>query len=212
MKNTTLFSAIIAFLFSFSSLIAESSSIHEHGYWCGDVSKAHVTDHYLANGLVQFFKKEGAASVVDLGCGMGEYVRTLLDNQISCVGYDGNPDTFQLTGGIGHVIDLSEPIDLGKKFDWVLSLEVGEHLPKKFETIFIENLHRHNIHGIVLSWALKGQGGYGHFNEQSNDYIKNIMATYGYLNDVGAENQLRECSFLPWFKNTIMVFRKVVKT
>ena len=97
-----------------------------------------------------------------------------------------------------HVIDLSEPIDLGKKFDWVLSLEVGEHLPKKFERIFIENLDRHNLRGIVLSWDLKGQGGYGHFNEQSNEYIKSVMATYGYANDIAAESRLREkCSFLP---------------
>lgn len=208
MKNKTIFSILLTFLFSSSALIAGNSFIHEHGYWYGDVSKSHITDHYLANGLVQFFKEEGAESVVDLGCGMGEYVKALLSNQIHCEGYDGNPDTFLLSGGIAHVADLSAPVDLGKKFDWVLSLEVGEHLPKKFETQFIENLDRHNSHGIVLSWALKGQGGYGHFNEQPNEHIKNLMASYGYLNDIEAENKLRECSYLPWFKNTIMVFRR----
>ncbi len=90
----------------------------------------------------------------------------------------------------------------------MLSLEVGEHIPKEYERVFIENLHRHNINGIVLSWALKGQGGFGHFNEQNNDYIKELMAEYGYFNDVEAENSLRKKATLWWFKNTIMVFRK----
>ena len=46
-----------------------------------------------------------------------------------------------------------------------MSLEVGEHLPKEFEDIFINNLDNNNNYGIVLSWAIKGQGGYGHYNE-----------------------------------------------
>jgi cyclopropane fatty-acyl-phospholipid synthase-like methyltransferase len=97
---------------------------------------------------------------------------------------------------------------LRKQFDWVLSLEVGEHLPKEFERIFIENLHRHNVKGIVLSWALKGQGGEGHFNEQNNGYIKELMAQYGYVNDIAAENALRNEAMLWWFRNTVMVFRR----
>ena len=90
-----------------------------------------------------------------------------------------------------------------------MSLEVGEHLPKKFEDIFINNLHQNNKNGIVLSWAVKGQGGYGHFNEQNNDYIKSKICKLGYINDIESENQLRKHSSLWWFKNTIMVFRKI---
>jgi len=32
----------------------------------------------------------------------------------------------------------------------------------------------------------------------------------GYTNDLEAENRLREASSLWWFKNTLMVFRKIV--
>ena len=39
-----------------------------------------------------------------------------------------------------------------------MSLEVGEHLPQEFENIFIHNLHNNNKSGILLSWAIKGQG------------------------------------------------------
>ena len=92
-----------------------------------------------------------------------------------------------------------------------MSLEVEEHLPKEFEDIFINNLDNNNNYGIVLSWAIKGQGGYGHYNEQNNDYIKEKIMKLGYINDIKAENILRKKSTLWWFKNTIMVFRKNAK-
>lgn len=186
-----------------------NSQIHEHGYWIGtDIMCEHQFDRQLANALSDFFKQEKAKTVVDFGCGPGEYVKVLRKNNFDCIGYDGNPDTFTISGGVAHVIDLSQVFDLKKHFDWVLSLEVAEHLPKEYEKAFLENIHKHNTKGIVLSWAVKGQGGFGHFNEQDNDYVKKIMAEYGYENDVEAENYLRKLSFLPWFKNTIMVFRK----
>ena len=187
-------------------------TVNERGYWQGCVQpKDHSFDPPLAAALTDFFRKEKARSVVDFGCGTGDYVKTLLSSKIPCKGYDGNPNTPQLSNGVAEVLDLSQPADLKRSFDWVLSLEVGEHIPKEFETTFIENLHRHNTKGIVLSWAVKGQGGFGHFNEQNNDYIKATMAKYGYVNDVEAETKLRENSSLWWFKNTVMVFRKQKK-
>jgi len=188
----------------------QALQIHKHGYWQGaNVSTLHYFDPSLADALVHFFTEEKAQSIVDFGCGMGDYVRVLLANHFDCQGYDGNPDTKVLSQGFCDVLDLSEPVNLSKHYDWVVSLEVGEHLPPEHETVFMDNLHRHNIHGIVLSWAVIGQGGYGHFNEQNNDYIKQKMAQYGYINDLEAESILRNAASLEWFKNTIMVFRKI---
>lgn len=184
--------------------------IHKHGYWIGeDILCEHFTDFQLAIALIYFFKREQAVSIVDFGCGTADYVKMFLSHQIYCEGYDGNPDTDKLSGGVAQTIDLSRPIHLKKQFDWVLSLEVGEHLPKEYEKVFIENLIRHNIQGIILSWAIPGQGGFGHFNEQNNDHVKKSIMQYGYSNDIEAEIMLRNHSRLPWLKNTIMVFRKV---
>ena len=115
--------------------------------------------------------------------------------------------TEDASGGSCFVLDLSNPVDLHRRYDWVMSLEVGEHLPKQYETIFMENLVRHVKDGLILSWAVKGQGGTGHFNEQNNDYIKQIFANMGWYNDLEAENSLRESAAVHWFKNTVMVFR-----
>lgn len=180
---------------------------HERGYWIGDVSSDHFFDVGLAPALVDFFKKESCSSIVDFGCGMGEYVKYLKASGLYCEGYDGNPNTPELSEGFAQVADLSVPLELKRKFNWVLSLEVGEHIPKKYERIFIENLIKHCQSGIVLSWALKGQGGQGHFNERSNRYIKKVMKKHGLINDVEAETFLRENARANWLQNTIMVFR-----
>lgn len=185
--------------------------IHEHGFWEGtdaDVIGGHYYDAGFANTVMEFFKNERVQSVVDFGCGDGKYVKAFQENGINAVGFDGNPDTPKYTNNLCSVLDLSVAHQFAEPFDWVLSLEVGEHLPKQFEDVYIHNLHNNNKNGIVLSWALEGQGGYGHFNERNNDYIKSKFHNLGYTNDIDAENKLRLNSSLRWFKNTIMVFRK----
>jgi cyclopropane fatty-acyl-phospholipid synthase-like methyltransferase len=185
-------------------------SIHRNGYWIEkNVSSRHYHDSKLGDSLIQFFKRENVTSLVDFGCGMGDYVKVFQEHGINAIGFDGNPNTPELTNNLCKVLDLSVPIQFNEPFDWVMSLEVGEHLPAEFENIFINNLHNNNKYGIVLTWAVKGQGGHGHFNEQNNDYIKSKVCELGYTNDIEAEEMLRASSTLFWFKNTIMVFRKL---
>ena len=180
-------------------------SIHANGYWQGvEASSQHCYDSVLASSLNTFFKTENVTSLVDFGCGMGSYVKFFQQNNINAVGFDGNPNTPELTDNLCKVLDLSVPQKFDEPFDWVMSLEVGEHLPAQFEDIFIMNLHNNNKSGLVLSWAIKGQGGHGHFNEQNNDYIKSKICKLGYINDIESENKLRAGSSAGWFKNTIM--------
>ena len=199
----------VGFLMIFQKGYCERE-INGRGYWIGEVSEWHVTDHNLARAMNAFLRNENASSVVDFGCGEGDYVRCFLEHGFDCVGYDGNPDTPTLTKGVGQVLDLSEPFDLERTFDWVVCLEVGEHIPHQYEKTFIENLMRHTKKGIILSWALKNQPGAGHFNCQNNDYIKAIFARCGYTNDLEIEKTLRESASISWFKNTLMVFRSAI--
>lgn len=181
----------------------------EKGMWNGkDAALKHIFDPGLARGLAKMLRSEEDTSIVDFGCGMGYYIRHLHREGFDVSGYDGNPNTLELTDGFCKVIDLSEPFDLGRRYDWVMSIEVGEHIPKKFERIFIKNLIRHCKKGIVLSWAIKGQRGDGHVNCQNNDYIKEVMASYGFRNDLDTELFLRaQLSKFRFLKKTIMVFR-----
>ena len=180
--------------------------INEHGYWSGNTSGEHHFDKSLSESLIYFLNKENIKFVIDFGCGEGKYVEGFNRNNIKCIGYDGNPDTENKDNC--YIKDLSVDFILENKPEWIISLEVGEHIPKIYEKNFINNLNNNNTKGIIISWAVKGQGGTGHVNEQNNEYIKNIFVELGYRNEKSIEEYFRYNSVLPWFKNTIMVFRK----
>lgn len=191
--------------FSFTYAVTVTNT----GAWDGqDADSEHVYDKQLSEAIIEFLGKEKCRSAVDFGCGMGEYVKAFNAAGIVTEGFDGNPYTVELTEGFGSVQDLSILFDTGVRYDWVISLEVGEHIPYKYETNFIENVVRHAKNGVILSWAVKGQAGYGHVNCRNNPYIKSKMESYGFVNDEKAENKLRKKAFYPWFHNTVMVFRK----
>ncbi len=54
-----------------------------------------------------------------------------------------------------------------------MSIEVGEHLPIQYESIFMENLVRHAKIGIIMTWCepIEDGIGLGHFNERPLHYI-----------------------------------------
>ena len=120
-------------------------SINKNGFWEGKEAKSHhIYDKKLSSALLDFFTSEKVKTLCDFGCGMGSYVKHFIENNLHVCGFDGNPNTPELTNNICKVLDLSKPKKFDTPFSWVMSLEVGEHLPKKFEDIFINNLHNNN--------------------------------------------------------------------
>ncbi|XP_069195069.1 uncharacterized protein [Procambarus clarkii] len=123
-------------------------------------------------------------------------------------GWDGAANIDEFTNGRIASADLSSPATLGGPFDWVMSLEVGEHIPESGEKNFLDNLVKHACVGVVLSWAVPGQGGHSHVNCRSNDYVRKEMAAQGLESDKLAEVKLRKnVDQLTYFMNTLMVFR-----
>jgi hypothetical protein len=176
------------------------------GIWIG-ADRHGVYDESLADGLAHFCLAKQFATIVDLGCGHGKYVEHLSRAGLNCVGYDGNPFTPQITNGKCRVLNLARPISIGL-FDCVISLEVGEHIPKDYQEIYICNLLKTTRKYLICSWALPGQGGLGHFNERPQQEVISDFEAAGRLHyDGGTSDMLRELSSLPWFKNTIICFR-----
>lgn len=77
--------------------------------------------------------------------------------------YDGNSETPNITA-FGKYMDLTVPQYLGRQFDWVQSFEVGEHIPADKSEIYVDLLTKHAKKGIIISWAIPSQGGFGHIN------------------------------------------------
>ena len=181
---------------------------NERGIWQDNNLVEHKYDAPLNSMLIEILKEKKAKSIVDFGCGPGEYAKSIINERFECDCCDGNPHTNELSSGLCFVQDLSIDFDLNKKYDCVLCLEVGEHIPEEYESVFINNILKHSNGLIILSWATIGQGGHGHVNEHPNDYIQELFKLHGYSRNVEIESRLRSVAQWWWFKNTIMVFEK----
>jgi len=56
--------------------------------------------------------------------------------------FDGSPFSEEVTGGRVRHLDLSVAQYGLALYDWVISLEVAEHVPVEFESIYLDNIFR----------------------------------------------------------------------
>ena len=185
--------------------------IKASGYWNIAVNKmhsVHFNDKPLSDALISFIKENKFSKVYDFGCGNGFYVSQYTLNGIDAQGFDGNPNTSKIANC--KVQDLTTPDFQCDPVDYLQCFEVAEHVPKKFEKDLINTIDRHINKGgvLVLSWAIVGQSGLGHVNCQNNDYVIILFNGLGYTYLEDLTTQFRKSSKLPWFKNTLMVFKK----
>lgn len=161
-------------------------------------------DQSFANAIL---KVVFGGSVLELGAGLGCYTYYLNQSGTftSVSGYEGASNVNELTDGFVKQADLAEESNLGQ-FDWVICLEVAEHIPAEFEATFVANIIRPSPKGIVLSWALPDQPGSGHVNGKTNEYVISLMGSKGFHYDEEKTSFLRNQAELSWFKDTTMVF------
>ena len=83
-------------------------------------------------------------SVIDIGCGLGTWLKVFEENGVDDIlGIDGvwvNKDKLYVSKDKFISADLKKPINIKKRFDLAISLEVGEHLPKESADILVESL------------------------------------------------------------------------
>lgn len=162
-------------------------------------------DYCLAQALSDFLY---SCSVLELGAGVGFYSKffLFLSKVTAASPYEGNIDISQITDGFVRHADLSVKLDLSIH-DWVLCLEVAEHIPSNFENMLVENILFHARKGIIISWATPGQGGQGHVNERSLEYVIDLFEKKGLSYDRSASISLRAKAYFGYFKSNILVFR-----
>ena len=173
--------------------------ISDTGFW-NTQDPQHWFDKRLCHFISSLIKRKSIKTLVDFGCGDCSYIKSIINGGVSCEGYDGNPFTSEVSSGFGRILDLSTKVELGKKFDCVLSLETGEHIPKEFEQIFFNNIVNHSNNLIIISWAIPGQGGNGHFNERENRYVISEIEKRNFKLNKKESLLLRNQSSIYWFK------------
>jgi SAM-dependent methyltransferase len=130
-----------------------------------------------------FLRYFQVASVIDIGCGIGTWLRAFVENNVSEVtGIDG-PHIDKATLMVDKVAfitqDLSAPLTVQHRYDVAVSLEVAEHLPDHRANSFIKDL-TDAAPVVLFSAAVPGQPGIEHINPQWQDYWRAIFADYGY--------------------------------
>ena len=153
---------------------------------------------------ILFAHSSSDPAVIDFGCGNGFYVQHLNSMGIPTIGFDGRP---QLAPNCHH-LDLAVEFDLGYKADWVISLEVGEHIPAEHQSTFLDNICNPCLYGLVLSWAKPNQPGRGHVNCQPQDKIIEEVVGRGFRYDVQMTRALRNTE-LPWLKYNLLAFIRI---
>ncbi len=85
-----------------------------------------------------------AESVVDVGCGLGTWLSVFREHGIEeLLGIDGphiDPSLLEIPPERFVTHDLEHPLDLERRFDLVVSLEVAEHLPAGCAETFVSSL------------------------------------------------------------------------
>jgi hypothetical protein len=187
-----------------------SDKTYNNGGWGGEtqyLSHKFRQDQGLANGLYTFFMQRKTDCILDLGCGNGFYIQYLASKGISNVtGIDTYESSQRNPTFIQHG-DLSKPIHYPA--DWVVTFEVGEHIPKQHESVFIENITRNARKGIIMSWAEVGHGGDGHVNEMDVGQVVKKITRHGFKLDTTTTNVLRMQSRICYFKRNLVVFTRV---
>ncbi len=140
---------------------------------------------YAADGIIVAALLEllsPGRSVSDFGAGVGEYGHALIsvDPTVRWFGYDGAGNVEAWTNGFVRWFDLTIPLSLPRT-DWVMCLEVAEHIPSSAEHMVLRNLHAHNCRGIIISWAALNQIGFDHINNHRNEYVIRQVTQLGYV-------------------------------
>jgi SAM-dependent methyltransferase len=122
-------------------------------------------------------------SILDVGCGTGAWLRVAIDNGIDDVfGVDGGSGDLVIPETQFRRVDLERPLDVGRRFDLAICMEVAEHLSAGRAQSLVDDLCRAS--DIVLfSAAIPGQGdptSGEHVNEQWQPYWADRFAAAGH--------------------------------
>lgn len=166
-----------------------------------------------AAATLQFLFPDGMPkSVLDVGCGTGTWLRAILDRgQTEVFGIDGvdiPQEKLLIDPKYFRHCDLTSPVDLGRKFDVVLCLEVAEHLDLQFAPVLIQTLTRH-ADKIVFSAACPDQPGQHHVNCQWPEYWQQLFNDEGFVCEDSLRWRMWSVKAIePWYRQNLFIARR----
>lgn len=146
-------------------------------------------------------------SMMDVGCGQGHAVEYFKNHGIDAFGIDGLEDNIrklEQKGLRGNTVDLTKTAYF-KLVDLIWCCEVVEHIDEKYLDNLLTTLSSGKY--IVMTHAVKGQGGFHHVNCQDWTYWKEKIEGKGYELLVKDSKYSRNFAH-NYYKRTGLIFKK----
>jgi SAM-dependent methyltransferase len=152
------------------------------------------------------------ASVLDVGCGTGFFLAALEQAGVTDLqGIDGpwiEPESLCIDASLVSTCDLELPLDLGRRYDLVASMEVAEHLAPNRAKGFVADLVRH-ADLILFSAAVPFQGGTGHRNEKWPSYWADKFNDHGFVPvDLFRPRLWEDTEVLWWLRQNLLFYAR----
>lgn len=149
------------------------------------------------------------ASALDVGCNCGPWLRVLIDSGVhDALGIDTlhySEDWFMpRTNFQQH--DLRRPLDLGRRFDLIVCVEVPEHVEPEYADQLVSSICKHGD-TVLWSAALPGQGGQDHVNEQWTEYWCEKFTAHGFqFTDPIRRRIWSNPNVYTWYRQNMVMF------
>jgi SAM-dependent methyltransferase len=149
-------------------------------------------------------------SVVDVGCGMGGWLRAFGENGARELnGIDGDHvDRSKLLFDPSRFspVDLSQPFRIDGRYDLAICLEVAEHIPHEYSQSLADALCA-AAPVILFSAALPGQRGTGHINERWPEYWRERFQARGFrICDVIRPRVRNDQRVVWWYRQNMVIY------
>lgn len=159
--------------------------------------------HNFNSGVSEFIIKElKPTSILEFGCGVGWYCKYMSDNGVEIV-HGIEPEKMDESNFVNdgceqfcfNVTEQEEPEGILSQYDMVLSLEVMEHVPRKFHDRAFDFLASKKPRIVVFGAARVNQGGHGHVAERPEEEWIQEWVKRGYTKNQELTDKARKsCS------------------
>lgn len=153
-------------------------------------------------------------SIVDIGCGNGVFLLDFMESGKDILGIDYEDNAKKLIGKRLVIADLTKPLELDKKYELALCIEVIEHIDQKYEDVVIQSI-ANAADIIVFSGAKPNQIGENHINCQAKEYWLEKFNAVGIelwiekseelIEYISAQSEFLKC---PWLVENLMILKR----
>ncbi len=168
---------------------------------------------YTAEKIASYlFERYQPTSVMDFGCGTGNYLVQFAQKGCQVLGVEGSQAGVQRVPESVTAIhfDLREPLLTNKRFDLVMSIEVAEHIPHKYSSVLVASICRHAKELIVFTAAPPNAPGEDHINCQERPYWDRLFEKHGFFYSPHESESLQRYAkthdTADWFKGWAFVY------